>query len=88
MSKASSFLKIGITLATFNFSGNMPVLKDWWLVVIVKDSINGSLICCSNLVDNPAGPVLCLGLSLFIIFVIAVQSTGLKRSLLLVGCFR
>ena len=65
----------------------MPVLKDW-LIVIVKDSISGSLICCSNLVDNPSGPVLCLGLSSFIIFVIAVQSTGLKRSLLLVGCFR
>ena len=87
MSKGSSFLKIGITLATFIFFGNMPVLKDW-LIVIVKDSISGSLICCSNLVDNPSGPVLCLGLSSFIIFVIAVQSTGLKRSLLLVACFR
>ena len=74
-------------MAIFNFSGNMPVLKDW-LIVIVKDSISGSLICCSNLVDSPSGPVLCLGLSLFNIFVITVQSTGLTRSLLLVGCFR
>ena len=56
--------------------------------MIVKDYFSGSLICCSNLVDNPSGPVLCLGLSSFIIFGIAVQSTRLKRSLLLVGCFR
>ena len=77
------FLKIGITLAIFNFYENMPVLKDW-LIVIAKDSISG----CNNLVDSPSGPVLCLGLDPLIIFVIAVQSTGFKRSLVLVKCFR
>ena len=59
MSNGSSFLKIGINLATFNFSGKMPVVEDW-LIMIVKDWISGSLICCSNLVDSPSEQALCL----------------------------
>ena len=38
------------------------------------------LMCCGDLVDSPPGPMLCLGLRSFIIFVIAVESTGLKRT--------
>ena len=57
------FLWLGITFAIFICSGKMPVLKDWLIVVVIA-SIRGSLICCNNFVNNPSGPVLCLGLRL------------------------
>ena len=55
----------------FNFSEIMLVFKVWLRVIVIA-SIRNSFICCNNFVDNPSGPVLCLGLSSLNILVILV----------------
>ena len=55
----------------------MPVFRDWLRVIVVA-LIGGSLMYSNNIVDNPSGPVLCLGLSSMIILVTVVLFVGSK----------
>ena len=52
-----------ITLAIFNLSGNMPVLRDKF-IIWVKGSIIYAIVSFTSLVDMSSCPQLILGLSL------------------------
>ena len=61
------FLWIGITLAIFSFSGNIPVFRDW-LKIHVRAGIISVLITFINLIEISSKPVLDLfGRSLIIL---------------------
>ena len=52
----SSFLCNGITLATFNLSGKIPVTRDW-LIMSVIDGNMGECIVLSNLTESVSPPI-------------------------------
>ena len=49
------FLNSGITLAIFNLSGNIPVIRDWFITIVRGFSRAGD-INFSNFVDMPSCP--------------------------------
>ena len=85
MSDLSLFLNIiGMTLAIFNSSGNMPVLKLWFIIIASGFSrlFRKVLIC---FVDKSQLVVL---VRPFIIFKMVFSSTSSKRKVLFVGVRR
>ena len=44
MSDWSFFLNIGTTFATFNWSGNMPVVIDWLIISVIHSHISFAIL--------------------------------------------
>ena len=76
----SPFLNSGMTLVTFNFSGNIPVLKKLF-INSVKDFIIFGAICFSKLVEMPSIPVLFIDGRLSIVSSTISSSTLLSVNL-------
>ena len=65
----SPFLYNGVTLAIFNESGYMPVLSDWF-IMILRGSLISCLIAFSSLFDISSTHELFLFLKIYLLLLI------------------
>ena len=67
--------KRGIILATFNLSGKIPVVNDWFNIKVSGEEING-LTSFDNIVETSSWPELCFAFNLLIFFTVCCSTSS------------
>ena len=87
MSDWSFFLNIGTTFATFNWSGNMPVVIDWLIISVIHSHISFAILF-SVIALRLSWPQLCNGVNLDRWCIVVALSICSKLKVDSIGVFR
>ena len=82
-----TFLKIGKILAIFNLSGNIPLFRDWF-IIICKGSDSNGFSFFKRIVEISSNPALCLELRFIIISLTVLLLIGLNLNTVLTVVFK